>query len=464
MQKANSTGRSVPQILGLLAIVFGAIFILSALVINPPVFNRLFPGDNTLMKGSVLLLYFWTSLIVGLILAIFGILTWKRKSAALATLSLALFVLGALIISDRLLLVKFGLCFFKADPELHYGYRPGALQPYPPRGWARINAYGFNDREFPQVKPAGELRGLVLGNSIAMGHGVDQDSTFAKCLERILMDNAKAYPSCHVINAAVQGYSTTQEYISLKRCTVFDPDFVLVEYCLNDVTEPFFSDPKFGAKVIDYHGVVYTRFAPLGYLLNETGYGRLIQRYLFWKRGRRQDNTMNAMYQEYNVFNMVQHCADNPKIVEGWKISLGALEEIYRFCRERDLPIVLLIFPYTFQFGYDEYKEPQRILAAHAAEHNVLFLDLTSVFEKRLLEAHGDSLRVLNQATGRTWKAPAGSDNARSIFAPYFLDQDHLTTTGHQIVAEEIYRLFQDKGILTRGSRVSPHEEISIRQ
>src|ERR1044072_3194763 len=99
----------------------------------------------------------------------------------------------------------------------------------------RINSYGHHDDEFPIQKDKDEFRGIVLGDSIAMGHGVTYEETFANQLEVLLKASGSKYHSYQIINAGVQGYSTFQEYHVLERSLVFRPDFIAVEFCMNDV-------------------------------------------------------------------------------------------------------------------------------------------------------------------------------------------------------------------------------------
>lgn len=52
-----------------------------------------------------------------------------------------------------------------------------------------INQHGFHDDDFPEKKAAGEFRGLIIGDSIVMGHGVTAAETFSNQLERMLPDH-----------------------------------------------------------------------------------------------------------------------------------------------------------------------------------------------------------------------------------------------------------------------------------
>jgi lysophospholipase L1-like esterase len=71
-----------------------------------------------------------------------------------------------------------------------------------------INHYGQRGADYPLQKPAGELRLIVLGDSLTMGKGVGDDETFAAQLQRLLAEQRGPTRPVRVINAGVNGWST----------------------------------------------------------------------------------------------------------------------------------------------------------------------------------------------------------------------------------------------------------------
>jgi len=189
-------------------------------------------------------------------------LVLPRAPSRLLGLSLLFLSLAAIVLADRLLLVKFGLPLWKYDIELHYRHRPGIARTIHQRGKARgtyrINRYGHNDDEFPVAKPDGELRGVSIGDSVTMGYGRPYASTFAAQLEGLLQAQDGRHRSHQIINAGVHGYSSPQERRILEESLRFQPDFIAVGCCMNDVTEPFLIDERLGGVGLDYHGVTQT--------------------------------------------------------------------------------------------------------------------------------------------------------------------------------------------------------------
>lgn len=121
------------------------------------------------------------------------------------------------------------------NPRLRYVPKPGA---------AGINAYGLRDHDYSLAKDPGSYRVVVLGDSIAFGYcnpteSIAMEKTFPKVLEQRLNDPPpRDVRKIEVVNLAVSGYETTQEIEFLRaKGLAFDPDLVLVGYCLNDAEE-----------------------------------------------------------------------------------------------------------------------------------------------------------------------------------------------------------------------------------
>lgn len=76
-----------------------------------------------------------------------------------------------------------------------------------------------------------EIKGIaVLGDSHAMGWGVNDDETFSYLLEKKIKRP--------VYNLAVSGYATNREIIRLEKSNLIDKiDTVIIQYCNNDYQE-----------------------------------------------------------------------------------------------------------------------------------------------------------------------------------------------------------------------------------
>lgn len=94
-----------------------------------------------------------------------------------------------------------------------------------------FNKKGLRDRDYSHKRIPGKMRILVLGDSFAWGSGVDQKYVFTEQMEIMLKET-------EVINAGVNGYSTDQELLWLKKEGLkYNPDLVILTFCGNDAYE-----------------------------------------------------------------------------------------------------------------------------------------------------------------------------------------------------------------------------------
>jgi hypothetical protein len=400
----------------------------------------------------------------------------------LGNLTVLLVTLLLIVAADRAILSLVGRTIWEWDPVLHYRHRPDATRvwqnvstvrmtrehtitrdgvPFPLEPGLeytlstaradrlvgdsvavrvevagegrriRINSHGHHDDEFPRLKPAGELRGLVVGNSLPMGHLVTAGETFPNRLEALLEESELAYPSYQVVNAGVQGYSTYQYREVVNRSLDLEPDFLVITFDMNDVTDPYRVNRELGGTGLDYHGVLQTSRGWSAWLLHETGVGRLALRLL----GRVNQAELRQRGQEYSVQRMVEGDPADSVLAEAWRWVLDDLAGMYETARENGIPVTLLIGPRCFQLGHPEQQGPQRKLIEHAEAQGVPVLDLTQVIEGWL------------------------SDGVVTL-ADVFLDRDHYTVYGHERVAGALFEHLVNEGTIrpapTPGSGTDP--------
>ncbi len=407
----------------------GVIVLISGLLINPWTVHLY--RANAANYQDVTLTYFTASSLIGILIIICGAVLRFTTFKVFEGITLLVVVSALIVLSDRLLLAFAGLPLWVADAENHYVHRANAV-----RTWGtkyekkliRINQYGHHDRDFPIGKTEGEFRGLALGDSITMGHGVTAEETFSGQLENMLGE--KSGRKFEIINTGVQGYATFQEYNVLVDSLKFKPDFITIQFCVNDLTEPFIFDRRFGGTGTHFSGVAQQSSAIVSYFLNETGYGRTVQRI------RDQQKTLEFEQQldTYNTKKAAGSQVDDPTFSESWKITLSHLDKIYEIGETENIRVVLLICPHTFQIVDERLRRPQKILAEHAKSRNVDVIDFTDVFDKLIFE-RATVTKLLEDGVS----TDEIEERHKKSISTYFLDQDHYTVEGHRIVAHEIY-------------------------
>ena len=113
-------------------------------------------------------------------------------------------------------------------------YRRRALRPNLDTEWNgttfRTNSLGYRGPEVSRGKPSGTFRVVVLGSSNTMGHGINDEETYARRLERWLSDRAGPGRRVEVVNLAVSADSPTQQLLRLRDdVPALEPDWVLCD-------------------------------------------------------------------------------------------------------------------------------------------------------------------------------------------------------------------------------------------
>jgi lysophospholipase L1-like esterase len=130
------------------------------------------------------------------------------------------------------------------DKRLIYTYKPNECG---------NNSQGYRDVEHSFEKPAGTIRIVLIGDSVAEGRDVAPDSAFGRVLERILNERNDGQ-HYEVILLARAGYSTSQELVLLEvEAPRYDPDWVLWSYCMNDPANPVYHNANGALGAYYYH-------------------------------------------------------------------------------------------------------------------------------------------------------------------------------------------------------------------
>lgn len=115
------------------------------------------------------------------------------------------------------------------------------------------NADGFRDRPWPARPDPDALRILVLGDSIAVGLGVERSENFSSLLESLLTQ--KLERKVTVFNAAVSGYGPAEQLLVLESVIDrLDPNIVLATFYdgndLEDMRFQFFRSRFLGKHTV----------------------------------------------------------------------------------------------------------------------------------------------------------------------------------------------------------------------
>jgi len=444
--------------------MFGFIIINSALIINP--WAGRFWRKEAVNYKDVMLIYFIFALIIGSIYIVLSLTLLVKKSKVLENLTISIFIITLIILADRVLLLFYGLPIWQHDPDIFFKQRPnqektwGYVIPVLDEWKNKLfttNQYGYHDDNFTLDKPKDEFRGVMLGDSVVNGNGLTIRETIPSQLENILKERDKKYKTYQVINTGVQGYSTYQYGRTLEDSLKFKPDFAALGFVANDVIEPALFNYNFGGPGFDiFRQTIQSNNRFFGYLLNSTGFGRLII------KKKTNADTWNKKVDE-NIKSLIycsSHPPDDPVIKEAWEETFIELENIQKIVKEKNIPYLLMIFPARFQLSSEQNMFIQKTLIEYAQKNNIDYIDFTPYFEEAVLRGISGELRDkcgniskaedLDQCVKNLDKEGLFEINLEieNQLDRYYMDFLHYTPLGNEIISEGVFEYLEEKGLI----------------
>ncbi len=356
--------------------------------------------------------------------AVVGLIYRATRSATVvppwtAKVALALMPFGLLISIDRITAVSFPgpleLGIYQSHPLRGWTNRPGSVDRLGEEE-IRINAKGLRGPDISWGKAESETRILFLGDSITFAFGVAERDGFVRRVEG-LFARTHAEKRVTTINCSVISYSPWQQLDLLRtECMNYEPDLVVLVFCLNDVVEKY-NLRRFGGLTRGLEPADRT-------LLDSSGLYQISRLTVVeWMTG-----TMASVRQRRRQYSVERLLTEPtaPEFEEAWRSTLENVEAIHLLTREKSVPLAIVCFPYAEQLSpHDPYEDtPQDRIRAFAASRGVAFLDLAPMY--RAYCRRPDVLA----ATGREWEGLA-----------LFPDRVHPTPEGHGMAAEAIHAM-----------------------
>jgi hypothetical protein len=320
-----------------------------------------------------------------------------------------------------------GLHQLRPDRGWLYGLRPGAEGRIPETGDAlyRINSDGFRGPAHARPKPAGRLRVLVMGDSVAFGYGVAEADAFPRILERELAARVPEL-DVEVVNLGVGGYNAWNEEELLKDVGVgYQPDLVLVQFCINDLNDP------------SMHFDAQTRLALSS-----------IPDAAFPDPSRRRAPSRAASV-------LTRICARSQLCALGRDLWLASRAPSFDDADRRAAfaPVEGDGGP-EWRWLESRYTEMAAVAAAAGARFAVLAVPYPAQVARRGPDAVEERLLGLARRRGWTLVDPLSAFRAaHAAGTPLFLDWWHPTAAGHRIAAEEALRALACAGDLGEKAR-----------
>jgi hypothetical protein len=203
----------------------------------------------------------------------------------------------------------------------------------------RINEHSLRGADVPLAKPAGELRVLVVGDSLTFGAGVDEDETYPAALERALRAT-DGLANARVVNAGVNGWSAWHyRRWTEARGLKFEPDVLVVGLFFGNDMEPPPVDRGLGSAAVEN---TLRRTAVFDFLLD-------VYRDHVWKRLRawRSGTSVEELDAELAAYAGVAESKRTPQVQHAmWtKYALPELDALREFAAARELPLLVALIP-----------------------------------------------------------------------------------------------------------------------
>ena len=284
------------------------------------------------------------------------------------------------------------------DPVLGRVMRRSITAPFVFGTQVHTNSLGLRDQEVGP-KEATETRILSLGDSYAMGYGVEIEQSYGKLLERRL---GSAFPSrrVSVISAGVDGYGTRQAIIAFERLRgTLQPDFVLGTFVAgNDVHDNAMFEQRLRTHLNTPLGVVGSNSHAVRLLLKAS--------FPIW-------------------FFLANRSTENIDR------TIDLLREQEGVLREAQVPCLMLIIPARHQIR-PAVEPPVKALMRFGWGRRLVFRQNRAVI---------DHFRREGVPYLDTWPALVRADSQARVS---FSNDSHLNAFGHEVVAREILATLQD--------------------
>lgn len=394
-----------------------------------------------------------------------------KSKIAIIILMVVSIIIGLLICEFliRLFIMPLPPKDLPSSPHKIFGWAPvpnKEIKPYAlkqkTRGFRvalKFNSKGLRDYEYPYEKGRGVYRILCLGDSFTEAIQVPLEKTFVKILEKRLNSKEKRI---EVINAGVEAYGTTNEYLFLMNEGLkYQPDMVLLCFYIgNDVFNNSYNlkiKSKTGGDRLGPYFIIkdkrleinypkeqfhhITSPVSLGYFGKIKGFISENSRLYLVLTQRIKGIYPLAIFlekigvlerdyfpDEYNIFSNINNESSDWK--QAWEITERIILEMKRELDKKGIRFKIILIPFLGQVdeqlwqatlkNYQTPKnsqwsleQPNQILANFCQKNKIETLDLLDPFKKYKQQTSNDL---------------------------YFISDGHFNEQGHRLAAQIIYQ------------------------
>ncbi len=301
-------------------------------------------------------------------------------------------LLSSLLIALLLAEVGLRLSGYDINSHPHWKFHPRLGWVVDPQksGLDSVQPSGFRHSALTVPKPQGVRRLLVLGDSFGLGTAFAYAQTFPGLLQERLSQTSGH--SWQVVNLSVDDWGSAQQLIALQEFGLaHEPDVVVLQafpfndLCnnerllaftcsLQDLHRPYFVLDKGQLELTRLHpwrNALTSRLRLFGLLENSLdrrqGGPELegienpdqVMRSFFQENARRQ-----GFEYEGAVYAVVPHELQPPRIRRSWQLTEAIYARISELLKEKNIPLLALVVPFSFTFEGQQWDELQRLIPA----------------------------------------------------------------------------------------------------
>jgi len=320
--------------------------------------------------------------------------------------------------------------FYDLDPQIGGVLYPNVSGVYTDEGYAfvRINSGGMRDYEHPVLKPPGQFRIALLGDSYCEALQVDITNTFWHTAQNKLNVFSGGNPEIRILNFGISGHGTAQQYLMLTNKVVkYNPDAVLLTVTTgNDIRNnsyeleaerlrPFF-------RMLNEELLLDVSFSKTpGYYIRKIYYPlvrnlvvfQIIHRALYTYRypvltpsKKLHDETKLIPIVLTNFFheNPLHVKGFNPELEKAWDITARIIFLVHEFCRKRKIQLVIITLSNSYQVKPEGINTPDAYLPdlriRDIAQSNAIPVLNLAPLLKQYAEHSGEMLHGFGQGVG----------------------------------------------------------------
>jgi lysophospholipase L1-like esterase len=298
------------------------------------------------------------------------------------------------------------------NPEVVYELRPGAELTFFYKDQGEeitydINSLGLRGSEVTNNKPPRTFRVVTLGDSVTFGVRVDQPDIYSARLQEMLngwSEDINLNATFEVLNPSACGWNTFNEVSWLEnRGIELNPDFVLVQFSMNDVDNPI---AHMGTTVLYHLKEIPEDFFPIDpgdageeSVFLKTADDISLKDVVQWY-GPKFSKIFAFAQQVYIAQKMKAEAAKEnkpPPVWLSWCLDIlvdegtpqvnwlkGQLARLQSFSDEHNIPVVVVIFPLSYQLNSDNETWTRAIdkVEEYIKGAGLESLNLTPAYEK----------------------------------------------------------------------------------